>query len=546
MKETLVVQTRLGEREREREEALRGCPELTMKRASTSAQTSSKTAGSMNGGLARIAARCTSRAPRGWCVSRRQTVMMSAANAPDSDSKKGPGSVGALKVVQTLERTVERVGSKQFSLSFATRPAKKQRVVILGTGWGAARLAKELDMGSYDLTIVSPRNHMVFTPLLASTTVGTLDFRSVAVSIRSLQPALGLEPNHFYTAKAKAVDPEAQTVTCVSDEGSEFEVQYDKLAIATGAQGSTFNIPGVDEYALPLRDVADASAIKDKLIKNIAKSQIPGTQEAERRRLLNFVIVGGGPTGVEFAGELSNLVKEDLARAVPQVSCSVRITLIEARDILGSFNPDLRLYASRILSKSGVEIVKAQVKEVKETSVVLSDGSEIEHGLLVWSTGVGPTPFITSLPFGKSQDGRLAVDEFQRVEDMEGNAVENVYSLGDCACNTLNPLPTTAQVAEQQGKWLSKHINDQCQPQEEEPEPFKYTHLGQMSAMTTGSAVTDLGGGSGTPQLSFSGFLSWLSWRAVYLTKLGSFQNKLYVLLNWSTSQMMGRDLSRW
>ena len=112
------------EREREREEALTGCPELTMKRASTSAQTSSKTAGSMNGGLARIAARCTSRAPRGWCVSRRQTVMMSAANAPDSDSKKGPGSVGALKVVQTLERTVERVGSKQFSLSFATRPRR--------------------------------------------------------------------------------------------------------------------------------------------------------------------------------------------------------------------------------------------------------------------------------------------------------------------------------------------------------------------------------------------------------------------------------------
>merc|ERR1719182_464946 len=380
--------------------------------------------------LARAGAGATGRRPGSSARQARTVTRMSSATNPGGpgSSPSGEGGKNVLKVVETVGKSgvmeTVKTGARQFSLTFAKRPGKKPRLVILGTGWASGRLAKELDMNQYDLTVVSPRNHMVFTPLLASTTVGTLDFRSVAVSIRSLQPALGLEPNHFYTAKAKAVDPEAQTVTCVSDDGGEFEVQYDKLAIATGAQGSTFNIPGVHEYALPLRDVKDAVSIRDRLIRNIARAQIPGVLESERRRLLNFVIVGGGPTGVEFAGELSNLVKEDLQKMVPQVSCSVRITLIEARDILGSFNPDLRLYASRILSKSGVEIVKAQVKEVKETSVVLSDGSEIEHGLLVWSTGVGPTPFITSLPFGKSQDGRLAVDEFQRVEDMEGNAVE--------------------------------------------------------------------------------------------------------------------------
>merc|ERR1719182_593482 len=501
--------------------------------------------------LARAGAGATGRRPGSSARQARTVTRMSSATNPGGpgSSPSGDGGKNVLKVVETVGKSgvmeTVKTGARQFSLTFATRPAKKQRVVILGTGWGAARLAKELDTGSYDLTVVSPRNHMVFTPLLASTTVGTLDFRSVAVSIRSLQPALGLEPNHFYTAKAKAVDPEAQTVTCVSDDGGEFEVQYDKLAIATGAQGSTFNIPGVHEYALPLRDVKDAVSIRDRLIRNIARAQIPGVLESERRRLLNFVIVGGGPTGVEFAGELSNLVKEDLQKMVPQVSCSVRITLIEARDILGSFNPDLRLYASRILAKSGVEVVKAQVKEVKEKTVVLNDGSEIEHGLLVWSTGVGPTPFITSLPFEKSRDGRLAVNDFLNVSlapEKEGEvgdtAVKNVFSLGDCSCNSLSPLPTTAQVAEQQGKWLAKHLNAAGKPAEiedgvpEEEQPFTYTHLGQMSAMTTGSAVTDLGGGTGTPQVSFSGFLSWLSWRAVYLTKLGSFQNKLYVALN--------------
>jgi NADH:ubiquinone reductase (non-electrogenic) len=438
-------------------------------------------------------------------------------------------------------------------LKFVKRsePGEKPRLVILGTGWAAARVARDLDVSKYDLTVISPRNHMVFTPLLASTTVGTLDFRSVTVSLRNIQPALGEGTNMYY--KAKALEIKDGAVLCDS-KGTKFEVPFDELAICTGAQGSTFGIPGVIEHALPLRDVSDAEKIRSKIIKNVLECQIPGVPEDKKRRMLNFVIVGGGPTGVEFAGELSNLVKEDLMKAMPKVSCTVRITLIEARDILGSFNPDLRLYAEKILSKSGVEIVKAQVKAVNETSVVLSDGSEIDYGLLVWSTGVGPTPFITSLPFAKARDGRLEVDEYLRVKDEEGKVVENIYSLGDCSCISTNPLPTTAQVAEQQGKWLSFYLNGRRNIENDMEDgatttgPFEYKQLGQMSAMTTGSAVMDLGGGpkSNTPQVSLSGFFSWIGWRAVYLTKLGAFENRIYVLLNWVTTQILGRDLSRW
>ena len=117
-----------------------------------------------------------------------------------------------------------------------------------------------------------------------------------------------------------------------------------------------------------------------------------------------------------------------------------------------------------------------------------------------------------------------------------------------CLCGTSFTPLSVVQVAEQQGKWLSGYLNDDVgpKPAEEEPLPFKYTHLGQLSAMTTGSAVTDFGGGEGTPQLTMSGFLSWVAWRAVYLTKLGSFQNKLYVALNWTSSMVFGRDLTRW
>jgi NADH:ubiquinone reductase (non-electrogenic) len=412
----------------------------------------------------------------------------------------------------------------------------KQKLVVLGTGWGAARLVHDLDTKKYKVTVVSPRNHMVFTPLLPQTTVGTLDFRSVAVSMRNIQPALYEAPNYFYNAKAISVDRENQTVLCDS-EGSQFKVDYDQLVVATGAAGSTFGIPGVTEHAHFLRDVSDADAVRQKLMFNICHSNIPGLPESEKRRLLNFVIVGGGPTGVEFAGELSNLVKEDLTRIMPDVSSVVRITLIEAKSVLSSFNPDLQYYASRVLSKSGVEIVRGSVKIVGPKSIVLSCGSEIDYGMLVWSTGVGPTEFIQSLPFLKTALGRLCIDSYLRVKDEEGKVSENVMSLGDCACNPSNPLPTTAQVAEQHGKWLAKHLNNL----KAKEEPFQFRYLGQMSALSTGSAVTDLG-----EVTSITGWASWLGWRAVYFTKLGSLSNKLYVILNWSTTMLLGRDLTRW
>ena len=161
-----------------------------------------------------------------------------------------------------------RLLPKMMLRGYATK-AKKD-VVVLGTGWAAARLARDLDLSKHNLVVISPRNHMVFTPLLASTTVGTLDFRSVAVSMRNIQPKLYQAPNQYYTAKATKIDFDKQTVSCKAESG-EFDVSYDELAIATGAAGSTFGIPGVEEHALPLRDVHDADAIRNKLMSNICQ-----------------------------------------------------------------------------------------------------------------------------------------------------------------------------------------------------------------------------------------------------------------------------------
>lgn len=183
--------------------------------------------------------------------------------------------------------------------SAATLPLTtgRERLVILGAGWGAARLMKDIDAKKYDITVLSPRNHMVFTPLLASTCIGTLEPRGVCQSVADLQPALKQPQNFYYSASAVAVYPQDRAVQAQSEDGLRFFVEYDILAIATGSQGSTFGIPGVEEYACFLRDASHAQIIRSRLMANWSKANIPGRSIAERDKLLHCVVVGGGPTG---------------------------------------------------------------------------------------------------------------------------------------------------------------------------------------------------------------------------------------------------------
>lgn len=289
------------------------------------------------------------------------------------------------------------------------------RLVVLGTGWAAARLCRDIDPKLYDITVISPRNHMVFTPLLASTTVGTLEARSVALHITSIQSALHQPQNQYVQAEAKAVFPDRKLVEASSVDGVKFYVNYDKLAVCTGSQGSTFGIPGVEQYAHFLRDVRHAEAIRAQLIENIALAGVPGRSLDEYNRLLHVVIVGGGPTGVEVAGELSNLINRDLKRIYPDRAKAMRVTVIEAKELLGTFDGSLREYAARKLVAQGVKLRRGVVKCVEQDSLTLTDNTVVPFGLCIWSTGVGPTPFTLSLPFAKTKVGRIAVDEYMRV-----------------------------------------------------------------------------------------------------------------------------------
>ena len=424
------------------------------------------------------------------------------------------------RILQRLPNTLRGISSSVANTPDVLRGAAAQatiplrtgrpRLVVLGTGWGGARLIRDIDPNKYDITVISPRNHFVFTPLLSSTCVGTLEARAVTLSVVDLQKALKSPQNFYFSAEAVSVLPEERVVEARSSDGVRFFVDYDVLAISTGSQGSTFGIPGVVEHAHFLRDAANADAIRTRLISNWNKANIPGRSLQERDRLLHTIVVGGGPTGVEFAGELSDFINKELHGIDPGRAQDMRVTLIEADQLLGSFDARLREYAAKKLAKAGVHLIKAIVKEVRETEVELKDGSIVPYGLCVWSTGVGPTPFTLSLPFLKTPKGRLAVNEKLQVlmparkasfihgkgengekqrgdipnidslngptqmsevsidQDEEppegelgpqGIPLPNVVAMGDCCANAETPLPALAQVAEQQGKYLAKILN---------------------------------------------------------------------------------------
>uniref|UniRef100_A0A7C8YLG8 NADH:ubiquinone reductase (non-electrogenic) n=1 Tax=Opuntia streptacantha TaxID=393608 RepID=A0A7C8YLG8_OPUST len=449
----------------------------------------------------------------------------------------------------------------QYAGLLPTKPAEKPRVVVLGSGWAGCRLIKDIDTKIYDVVCISPRNHMVFTPLLASTCVGTLEFRSVAEPIGRIQPAISKEPGSYYfLANCSSVDTDKHMVYCETvTDGSDslepwkFEVAYDKLVVASGAQPSTFGIRGVHEHAIFLREVHHAQEIRRKLLLNLMLSDVPGVSEEEKKRLLHCVVVGGGPTGVEFSGELSDFIKNDVRQRYAHVKDYIHVTLIEANEILSSFDDRLRHYAMRQLTKSGVRLVRGIVKDVQAEKLILSDGSEVPYGLLVWSTGVGPSPFVKNLELPKSPGGRIGIDDWLRAP-----SVQDVFAIGDCAGfleSTGKPvLPALAQVAERQGKYLASLLNRigkaggghaNGAKDVDLGDPFVYRHLGQMATIGRYKALVDLRQSKEAKGLSLKGFISWFIWRSAYLTRVVSWRNRFYVAINWLTTFVFGRDISR-
>ncbi|MCL7041248.1 hypothetical protein MKW94_015990 [Papaver nudicaule] len=323
--------------------------------------------------------------------------------------------------------------------------AKKKRVVVLGTGWAGTSFLKNLDSATYDVHVISPRNYFAFTPLLPSVTCGTVEARSVVEPVRNIIRKKKGDYS-FWEAECFKIDGKNKKVHCrpvqhESLEGKEeFIVDYDYLVVAMGARSNTFNTPGVEENCHFLKEVEDAQKIRRNVIDCFEKSCLPNLSEDERKKHLHFVVVGGGPTGVEFSAALHDFISEDLVKLYPTAKNLVTITLLEAGDhILTMFDKRISAFAEEKFQRDGINlktgsmVVKVTDKDICTKDRVTGEISSIPYGMVVWSTGIGTRPVVTDFmkQIGQSSRRVLATDEWLRVE-----GCDSIYALGDCA--TIN------------------------------------------------------------------------------------------------------------
>jgi NADH dehydrogenase len=319
----------------------------------------------------------------------------------------------------------------------------KPRLVILGTGWGSVALLKNLNPGDYHVTVVSPTNYFLFTPMLPSATVGTLGLKSLVEPIRRIIERVD---GHFLKATATDVEfsEKLVEVSQVDNDGvrKNFYLPYDKLVVGVGCITNPHGVKGLENCNF-LKTIDDARQIKNKVLDNMELACLPTTTDEERRRLLSFVVCGGGPTGVEFAAELFDLLNEDLLHSFPKiVRNEISVHIIQSRThILNTYDEALSKYAESRFTRDGVEVLtNARVKEVQKDRVLFSqveDGKEVVKevptAFCLWSTGVARAEICDKLCEkldGQVNKHALETDTHLRVI---GSPLGDVYAIGDCS-----------------------------------------------------------------------------------------------------------------
>lgn len=443
----------------------------------------------------------------------------------------------------------------------SSAPRSKQRLVILGSGWGGYEILRAVDKKRWNVTMVSPTNAFNFTPLLASCAVGTLEFRCAVEPVRRFSPQVVC-----YQAWCDKIDFKQKTLKCMpattplefegsagtttsypSDKDNAFNLRYDKLVIAVGAYSQTFNVPGVKEHAHFLKDVRDARAIRTRIIDCFEQANQPVLSDVQRRNLLNFCIVGGGPTGVEFSAELHDLLHAEIEKHYPSLARMAKITLYDvAPNILGSFDRTLAVYAENKFRRDGISIkTRHNVERVEKDRMFVKEQGEVPFGLLVWSTGLAPNPLIESIDSLEKHDKARSVftDQNLNVITKEGRADPDVWAIGDAASIKGQPLPATAQVANQKAKYLAQKLNKIVKDQEH-TKLFEFQNQGSLAYLGDWKAIYDRSSAD-TVKTKETGRIAWLLWRSAYFTMTLSIRNQILVPTYWFLNWIFGRDLTR-
>ena len=410
----------------------------------------------------------------------------------------------------------------------------QQNVLIVGSGWAGSTLSSTLSTSKYAITVISPSPTTPYTPLLASAACGLYDFSLVETPVRHEN-----SPIKFVQGKVRTIDFEKKTCRCrpffdgLEDE--RFELSYDIIILAPGCLNQTFGTPGVVENACFVRNVADAMVIRQRVADCFEKASLPGRTEQEQRDLLHFVIVGGGPTGIELSAELCDLFNHSFAKLYPHLKAKPTIAIHDvAPNILSVFDAKLQDYALSSFSKRDVQVVtSSHIQRVDADSITTAEHGRIPAGLVIWATGNRCTRLVESLPVQLTPRlPRILTDSFLRVYGKDEQILPDAYALGDAADIKGGSLPTTAEVACQKAEYLARTLNKGLEG------PFKYeqkaivAYLGQRDGVVAGE------------ESNLTGQRAWMAWRSKNFWWTRSWRQKVLVVIAWIMDWVVGRGIA--
>lgn len=395
----------------------------------------------------------------------------------------------------------------------------KERIVIVGGGFAGLNLVKKLDKKKYDVVLVDRNNYHSFPPLFYQIASSGLDPGSISFPFRREMRKGSVRGAHYKMGEVKVIDVKSKTVT------TQFEtITYDKLVIAAGTTNNFFGMNELYKYVFTLKSTPEAIRCRNEILDRLERASLCKDSE-ERKRLLSFVVIGGGPTGVEIAGAIGEMKRYILQREYPDIKLEdLTITLVEGTDrLLRTMSETASREAFDYLGHLMVNVRLNKIMKSYENNIVtFADGEEIYSEMVIWTAGVTGEPMdIVGADVSRGPGNRFIVDEYNRLQN-----VEDVFVLGDIAlmCNEQYPKghPQLAQVAIQSAVNLATNLNDG-----EFKRKFKYNDKGSMATVGRNRAVVDL------KHMHLYGRPAWLTWMFIHLISILGMRNKLSVLMNW-------------
>lgn len=439
---------------------------------------------------------------------------------------------------------------KHVQLVHGEKPLQLIHILILGGGFAGIEVLRQLQRAfqndiRIDITLVSRDNFFLFTPMLPEISSGMIETRHIVTPLRAF-----CNRAKFYETQIESIDLENKKVVITHRIGKltnplewrNHILKYDHLVIALGSETNFYGISGASKQAFTLKSLGDAIILRNHVINMLEQADIEHEDLHLRNKLLTFVVVGGGFSGVEIVGELNDFIVDSIKYFYHNLQKSfVRVILVNAGGrILPEVTEDLADFALKIMRKNGVEVIlNARVIEVNSETVKLNEGTTITTQTVVWAGGGKPHNLLSTLSCEHDKSDRIMTNNYLEVS----GHVDSAMAVGDCACitdpRTGKPYPPTAQHALRQGKIAAKNLIAKINGQERNKEPFNYKTKGVMTLIGKRNGVGIILGHK------VHGFVAWWFWRSYYLANLPTVEKKLRVSVDWMIDLFFKRDVTR-